>query len=191
MPRIKEKTVYAFQELEGSARENALQKLWDINVNSDWWDFILDDFKTECEFFEVGQIYFSGFAHQGSGAMFEYDGLKAALIDEFAATLTKRERLIFENCTTGGRGKHTGRYYSCEHSIYLEFEDWYDYPNCAKMAEGIEADFVEFVEDKYNDLAHELYKTLEKEYDYLTSEEVIIGTIEANEYEFDEYGNLD
>jgi hypothetical protein len=31
---------------------------------------------------------------------------------------------------------------------------------------------------------------LSKEYDYLTSRESIIETIEANEYEFDENGNI-
>ena len=31
---------------------------------------------------------------------------------------------------------------------------------------------------------------LRREYDYFTSEEAIIETIEANEYEFDENGNL-
>ena len=39
-----------------------------------------------------------------------------------------------------------------------------------------------------NDLCSWLYKTLEAEYDYMTSEAAIIETIEANEYEFDENG---
>lgn len=189
MPRIKEITVYTFQELEGTARANALEKLYDINVDYDWWDYVFDNFKSENQF-EVGEIYFSGFASQSDGAVFEYDGVKSSLIEEFAATLTKREKIIFDRCYTHTSGKQAGRYYNCEHSISLEFEDWYDYPNCAKIVEGIENDWEEFVKDRHSDLCNDLYRTLEKEYDYLTSEEAIIETIEANEYEFDEYGNL-
>ena len=34
------------------------------------------------------------------------------------------------------------------------------------------------------------YRLLEREYEYLTSDDAIKETIEANEYEFDENGNL-
>jgi hypothetical protein len=35
-----------------------------------------------------------------------------------------------------------------------------------------------------------IYKSLETEWDYLSSDEQIIETIQANEWEFDENGNM-
>jgi hypothetical protein len=40
------------------------------------------------------------------------------------------------------------------------------------------------------DLSNEIYKDLEKEYDYLNSDEAVIETLEANDYEFDEDGDI-
>ena len=40
------------------------------------------------------------------------------------------------------------------------------------------------------DLSNEIYRELEKDYDSLTSDESIIDTITANEYEFDEDGGM-
>ena len=193
MPRIKEIVVYSFAELSESAKANALQKLWDINVYHHWYDYTTSDFKDENEFFDVDNVYFSLSYSQGDGAMFEYSGVKDKLREMFAHTLSKREKVIFAECTTFASGKHRGHYYHpgcCEHSIGLDFELWFDYPNCAKIADAIEENWIDFVKDKYNDLCHELYKNLNREYDYLTSETAIIETIECNEYEFDEYGNI-
>ena len=193
MPRIKEIVVYSFAELSESAKANALQKLWDINVDHDWYDYTTSDFKDENEFFDVDNVYFSLSYSQGDGAMFEYSGVKDKLREMFAHTLSKREKAIFAECTTYASGRHGGHYYHsgcCNHSISLDFELWYDYPNCAKIADAIEENWIGFVKDKYGDLCHELYRNLEREYAYLTSETAIIETIESNELTFDEYGNL-
>lgn len=193
MPKIKEITVYAFAELSESAKANALQKLRDINIDYDWWDFTISDFKEENDFFDVDQVYFSLSYSQGDGAMFEYSGAKDKLKEMFAATLTKREKVIFAECTTYASGRHRGHYYHsgcCRHSIGQGFELYYDFPNCAKIADAIEKNWIEFVKDKYNDLCQELYNNLGKEFDYLTSEEAILETIECNELTFDKYGNL-
>lgn len=40
-----------------------------------------------------------------------------------------------------------------------------------------------------NDFAHWIYRRLEEEHDYQSSEEQLIDTAEANEYTFDAYGN--
>jgi hypothetical protein len=43
----------------------------------------------------------------------------------------------------------------------------------------------------YYDTCRAIYRRLEKEYEYLTSDESIIETIHANEYEFTEDGKID
>jgi hypothetical protein len=45
------------------------------------------------------------------------------------------------------------------------------------------------IEETFRDLARWYYSQLEKEYDYLSSDEVIAEHLEANDCEFDELGN--
>jgi hypothetical protein len=40
------------------------------------------------------------------------------------------------------------------------------------------------------DLSQEIYKSLESEYDYLTSDEIIAESLIINEYEFTEDGKI-
>lgn len=40
-----EHTVYKFEELSEEAQQNALEKLYDINVDWSWWEYIYDDAK--------------------------------------------------------------------------------------------------------------------------------------------------
>ena len=44
---MKTKTInlYSFDELREESKKKAIQNLWDINVDYDWWQFIYDDAK--------------------------------------------------------------------------------------------------------------------------------------------------
>ena len=35
--------VYEFNELSEEAKEKAIEKLWNINVDYEWWDCVYDD----------------------------------------------------------------------------------------------------------------------------------------------------
>jgi hypothetical protein len=50
--------------------------------------------------------------------------------------------------------------------------------------------FEKDLDELRKDLSDEIYKELEKGYDYQTSDEAIIETIEANDYEFEESGDM-
>jgi siderophore synthetase component len=47
----------------------------------------------------------------------------------------------------------------------------------------------EAIQERVRELSRELYRSLEREHDFLTSDEALLENAEANEYEFDEYGN--
>jgi hypothetical protein len=50
--------LYQFEELGEQAKEKAVEKLYDINVNHVWWDFVYDDAKTigcKIEGFDLGR----------------------------------------------------------------------------------------------------------------------------------------
>jgi len=197
--RTIEKQLYTFDELNDKAKAKALEKLYDINTTFDWQDCVYDEFKCDASNagFNVNQIYYSGFWSQGDGAMFEYD-TEDKLRIEFIKSLNlspMREKwltdLTYANCS----GKHSGHYYHSKcvsHSITFEADGahWLQYPNINKWIESYYEHFYEFIVDKYENLCDNLYTSLEKEYDYLTSEEQIIETIKANDYEFYEDGTM-
>lgn len=60
----------------------------------------------------------------------------------------------------------------------------------AKLLNSSEDDFSPEEEDFITNLSSDYLKILRNEYEYLTSKEVIIGTIRANDYEFTEDGEL-
>ena len=68
-----EKEEYSFEELSPEAQKNALEELWDINIEySDWHEPIIEDFEGEMK--ENGltdiEVSYSGFNSQGDGASF-------------------------------------------------------------------------------------------------------------------------
>lgn len=69
--------LYQFSELSQKAKEKVLKKLYDINTNCEWYDFIFDDFMVKCENLGItvnyNDISFSGFWSQGDGASFITD----------------------------------------------------------------------------------------------------------------------
>jgi hypothetical protein len=196
---ITETIAYKFDELSKEAQEKAIDKNRDFNVSfDDWYEFIVEYFKESNEYFDVDKVYFSGFWSQGDGAMFEYSGIKGQLISDFLLTLDlspMRKAWLNNNAGFYGNGKQRGHYYhekSCSHSISLEVDNG-DVPygsNFRGWIESFDSQFEEFVIDKYESMCCDLYSTLEKEYNYLTSDEVIKESLIENDYEFDINGNI-
>lgn len=203
--RTLETAVYKFDELSDTAKSYALEKLYDINVDYEWWDFLFDDVADIAELFGLDirrtrveqvngkqhykpTIYFSGFSSQGDGACFEgrysyqKGGLKAVMShapkdEELHRIVRDLQNLSRKNFyKVTFRTYHRG-HYSHENCMYLE-----NYEG----AEQYEDDFLEVMRD----FARWVYSRLEAEYDYLTSEEQIIESIRSNEYEFTEEGEL-
>jgi hypothetical protein len=196
---ITETVAYKFDELSKEAQEKAIDKNRDMNVSyDDWYEFIVEYFKESNEYFNVDKVYFSGFWSQGDGAMFEYSGVKGQLISDFLLTLDlspMRKAWLNNNAGFYGNGKQRGNYYhekSCSHSISLEVDngDILYGSNFRGWIESFDSQFEEFVIDKYESMCCDLYSTLEKEYNYLTSDEVIKESLIENDYEFDINGNI-
>lgn len=198
--RVIETKVYTFDELSEEAKEKAIENYRYLEVELfDWYEPIYDMFKdTYSDLFEITNMYFSGFCSQGDGAMFEYGGITDKLIDEFISQLqlsTLRKKIVKEAIHFSGSGKHKGNYNherSCSHSIYVESQ--YDleryHSNIQEFIENIAMDFEVFIEEKYIELAQELYSMLESEYEYLTNpeDEAIFLFLQSVEYEYNENG---
>jgi hypothetical protein len=189
--------LYKFNELSETAKQNAIEKFHDINTNYEWYDYIVDEFKSNKDFFDITNVYFSGFSSQGDGAMFEYEGINKDFVNTIidSLSLPNWKKNILKHCAyVSGNGKQSGHYYhenSCNHNIYVESDNGaQNYTNIESLIDSIAPEIEDAIIEKYKELAKDLYRNLEKEYDYLTSEEAIKETIEANEYEFTVDGKL-
>ena len=188
-------TVYSFSELSQEAQEKAIEKLYDINVDENFWsDCVIDDAK-ECGKLlgiTVDKVYFSGFSSQGDGACFEgsYSYLKGSVkkIKSYAPKDIELHRIASalsavqknHNYKLEASVKHSGHYYHSR-CTDIDITKGFDYPD-----ENTQDEMSELLMDFMN----WIYSQLEKQYEYLTSKEAIIETIQANDYGFDEDGNI-
>jgi len=195
-----------FNSLPARRRDEILDKYRQWNVeHSDWWDSTYECFRSDMEAIgvRVDKMRFSGFWSQGDGACFDGG------VEDWPLFLTSigysDAALIYaaENFDWRMECKHD-HYLYCHHKSVA-------YDACINLPDGVGdhyfADrYLEWGPDdirtatlmtvlgKYssNDLAEEfgtifenymldLYKMLYQEYEYLTSDEVVLESLEANE----------
>ena len=180
---------YSFEELSKEIQDKIIEKNRHVDVEGEWWsEDIIEEFIEEVseKGFQATKVYFSGFWSQGDGAMFEYSDLEDSLLDEFADSLNispMRKKWLKRWGFVSGKGRQSGHYSherSCTHHSDLEADCGIDaYPNLADFIVNYDDEFYKFVEDKYIGIAQELYATLEKEYEYKTSDEVVKQAVES------------
>ena len=204
------RTLYKFSELSPEAQQHALEEQSRFEAEDFDSEFVYDDAATIAALFGLDldtryiplmngstrpepTIYYSGFCYQGDGACFEgrYEYKRGALkavkyhasqdqeLHRIVKALQDVQRKNFYQLTA--RCKHSGHYYhsGCM-SVDVERSD------DKEMTDDAE----ETVKECLRDFADWIYKQLENEYDYRTGEEACREAIEANEYEFDEKGEL-
>lgn len=210
MPEVLEITVFRFDELTEDARDRARAWYRDGGFDYDWFDAVYEDFQRIAEILGIRFktrtvrlmgggtrqdpcIWFTGFWSQGDGAAFEghfsYCKGAAAEIRAYAPrkaqlhciadVLQQVQRRNFYQLTA--EATHRGRYY---HEYSMAIAVTRDSPTWQDMT----ADAEEIVTEALRDLARWLYRQLEREYDYLTSDEAVDEAIAANGYTFTEAG---
>lgn len=160
----KETMVYPFNELTDEAKEKAIELLAGINVNYEWWNFTYEN------------------AAQA--------GIKITSFDLVRGNTTCEGKLIddAENVAK----KIIDQHGACcaTHKTATEFIEARN-ELVSKCLNGMNFNKVDELEDEFKQSILEDYRImLQKEYEYLTSEEAIVETVEANEYEFTEDGKL-
>jgi len=181
--------VYKFEELSKESKEKAIEKLHDCNTDYyDWHDGTTEDAKQIAEILgiDITNIYFSGFYSQGDGACFEgsYEYKKGSVkaIKEYAPKDEKLHSIAEElfqlqkshaykisaKVVQSGHYNHSG---CTDLTFYRDGESYW-----GNMIVDEEA-FTEVLRS----FMDWIYKALERQYDYLRSDEAIKETIEANE----------
>lgn len=191
------KTVYKFEELSDAAKKKAIEHWNEHGLDYEWWDAVYEDAK------EIGKlmgititdIYFSGFSSQGDGACFEgsYEYAKGSIkaVKDYAP---KDENLhsIVRDLQNIQRRSFYGLSASVKQSGHYSHEYCTDisvYDNRDNAPYEVDSQTEEALADTLRDFMRWIYRQLEKEYDWLTSDEQVSETLVANEYEFDEHGN--
>lgn len=162
---IKEYEVYEFNELSEEAKERVLERLYDINVDFNWWECAYEDAETvgiKIEHFDLDR-------GNSIGGKFTFQ------VKEVAESIIQEHG---ESCDT-----------------YKIAKDFLDKILPLEMLEKMgqefdESKFEELSEEFEKEIFNEYLKILRKKYEYLTSKEAIVEAIEANEYEFTKDGNL-
>lgn len=153
--RTIETNLYQFSELSEQAKQKAIENLWDINVNFNWWGFTYEDAEN------VG-IEIRGFDLDRGG----YCDL---ICDDDCIEVAQN---IIKNWGSDCDG------YSIAQKFIEDFKT-------------VSEDDLSDLEQQFTkDLSYVYLEMLREEYKYQTSEQAIIETIEANEYEFTENGKL-
>ena len=210
MPQVIATTVYRIDELPEGAKDSARAWYREGGFDHDWYDAVYEDFQRIAELLGIrlktrttrlvgGRtredpcIWFSGFWSQGDGACWEgtYSYRKSAAAElrayapqdktlhRIAETLQATQRQNFYQLRA--EVTHRGNYY---HAYSMIIDVTRDSP----VAQEIIGDAEAVVIGALRDLADWLYRQLELEYDYLTSDEAVDETLVANGYTFTEEG---
>jgi len=191
-------TTYQFSELSNEAQEKALEKYYDWNVSDDFWhECVIDDVKEIGKIIgiDIENVYFSGFSSQGDGACFEGDyeykkgafkALKAYAPKEYelhdiVKALQELQRKNFYRLSANV--KHRGHY---NHEMCTDIQVWSD----NESMEGANDEAHDGIQELLRDFMHWIYKRLESDFDYLTSEETLREYFTDSDYEFTEDGKL-
>lgn len=193
--------------LSEERRDTLLEKYRNTNVEHvEWWDSVYEQFVEDCAekgvevdthtIRTVGgkqarrhSIYFSGFWSQGDGACF--DGhvidwpkfLAACGRAELIPMYEKLDHFLVLSWYHRGHYYHSG-YTDFGSDLYIEnpfdedgdvlqYATWDTITEGGNIFEDLEDDFIKYVRGLMDDL----YTTLEEEYDYLTSDEVVVAYI--------------
>ena len=167
-------TVYTFAEMSEQGKDNAVERLNDINTSHTWYEFTYDDAKN------MGMSIGGFDLDRGRSIDLE--------VDDYQETANKIIKEHGEACDTY---KNAVEFIKERTELVSKYSDGV---NKEIVTEENEYDFdceLDELETEYKKTLEEDYLSmLRNEYEYLSSREAIIETIECNEYEFTEDGKL-
>lgn len=210
MPKAIQTIVYTFDELSDPAKETARAWHRETGLDHDWYEFVYADFEAVCAILGVNlrtspvrlmgggsrpepHIFFRGFWSQGDGACFEgayaYERRAPIRIKQHAPQDPELHRIADILQTIQRRNfyqlraeaRHRGH---CHHGHSMAISVERDSPGRQDMT----ADAEETISGALRDLARWLYRHLEREYDYQTSDNVVDEAIRIGGYSFTEDG---
>ena len=187
-----------YQDLPEDRKEQEREKYREHGLGYDWWDGVYDYAKETAEKFglDIDDISFSGFWSQGDGA--SYTGnlfFKECDASELPEDVRDVYRTLHE-VNSLIKIAHSKEYlfaqitrdasmYAHEGSMQFDFAEGVTEECACDILDAREKDITEALRD----YARWIYRTLEKEYEYLTSDEAIDELLHYEEYENEQETN--
>ena len=216
MPEVICTTVYHFPELSDRAKDKARAWYRDLGPHDNWWDAVYDDFERVCDILGIRIktrsvrlmgggtrqkpcVRFSGFWSQRDGASYEgfWSHAKGSTkrIRDYAAQdatlhgiadrLQAVQRRNFYQLVA--EASHRGRY-STEYCMTIEVMRDSPTGHEPTSDSDSDSDSEDGVTEALRDLARWLYRQLETEHDYFTSDAAVEDGSIINEHTFTEAG---
>jgi hypothetical protein len=180
MPTFKTITLYSFDELTDKGKDNAVERLYDLNVDYSWWDSTCEDaarvgieiteFDT-CHLTIGGKLTLS--LPESAAAVLREHGEACgthATATSYLEAYMKAFRLWLPEQDEDSSGNHTE-------------QEWLRDFSCEEEANELAEDYRRAILEDYLFL-------LRDEYECLTSRDAIVESIQANDYLFTEHGKL-
>jgi len=176
--------VFKFDELKKDIQEKVIGKMYDVNVNYEWWDNdmineIAKDYGLEIVIseicFSLDRDYFCYFETYNHGQKKDY--VKGIFIDDYNKFIKKAGLKVSKKLA--------------ENDFYIDHKHYAGSVG-KNYIEGYDLSETELekLENCLSDFIDEVLSKLKKDYDYLTSKKSIVETIKANEYEFLKNGEM-
>jgi hypothetical protein len=197
--------LYSFNGLDREAKEKALTTYRDLNIDFDWWDDELEDFIALCSYLGIAvnknSIKFRGFYSQGDGsgfsaivdipklliAVFNQSWKDYAPIQEFLFSVPQIDRRVIALVANGLLPSEPqiicrSRQYGVVTDLGISevIKNGKTHENIFEELDKLE----EWLRSVAEILNRHLYKSLENQYDFLTSDTAIKESILTNEYLF-------
>lgn len=191
--------VYKFDELSKDVQEKLIEKNRDIYTDFDWYSVIFDNFSENVKQdygieINIENIKFSGFYSQGDGASFTVADIPVeTLLKLFRITIPHGlENLFCESVNFSI--ERTNHRYCHENTVSAAYENNfnYNYPQIYNLFDKLAEKIIGELEKLKNKLCGTLYRDLESEYEFLTSDNVIKEWIlDQDDYYFLDGANAD
>jgi hypothetical protein len=189
-------TIYKdFNDWDSETQEKILceNRYFNTESGTEWCECSIEDFKEAGSKFgiDVDNIYFSGFSSQGDGACFTGDysykiGALKTIKTEYPKWLELHEIVK--------RLQDLQRRYCYRLNASITHHGRYYHENCAYVTTNHNNDYdiPEDTQDEMTSILRDfmrlIYSTLEKEYDYLTSNEALTEYFNDSDYQFNAEG---
>lgn len=171
---MKEEEVYPAENWESipdNVREKIFQKHGDISTDYEWWEFIYEDAKNVG--LKINNFDLGGAGYIRGGFILPANEVAQNIINEHG-----------DICETHKTAQNFLNEWIPIFADYLdENSENYESYDAEQKLQDLEYEFLESLCEDYRII-------LQKEHDYLTSEESLVETFQANEYIFDKWGNI-
>jgi hypothetical protein len=212
-------TAYEFHELDGEAKDKARERLISAVTGYEWWQDVYEDAveKGTALGFYIDDIRFSGFSSQGDGASWTGHVDMMVFIEKhadkesasFGEDMILVELMRNEWANPKVHIVRRSYHYVHENTMTYEYEDWsllvvntncleqgvMEGANVKALFNSMDVDervehWLREVERETKAYAKQIYKDLEKDHDFITSDENLSEFAKFNEYLFDEEGRI-